>query len=236
MHENLYVVNKEVTTYMKKQFLVIGLGRFGSSMTRTLVQNGHEVLAVDKDPELVQDIAPYATHALQADCTDELVLKEIGVSNFTHAIIAIGDDLQASILATLMLKEMNLPNVIAKARDEMHGNVLRKIGADKIIYPERDMAVRLANQLSSNSIIDYIELSEEYNIVEMLAPPAMSGLSLQKLDIRARFGCTILAIKTDHRMNVSPRAEDVIQAGNALLIIGSHEQISQLEKYYERKK
>lgn len=221
---------------MKKQFLVVGLGRFGSSLTRTLVANGHEVLAVDKDPELVQDIAPFATHALQADCTDEMVLKELGASNFTHAVVAIGDDLQASILTTLLLKEMKIPSVIAKARDEMHGNVLRKIGADKIIYPERDMAMRLANQLSSNSIIDYIELSDEYHIIEMLAPPAMDGLSLQKLNIRARFGCTILAIKSDKKINVAPSAEDKIEAGNALLLIGSHEQVRQLETHYDRKR
>lgn len=221
---------------MKKQFLVIGLGRFGSSLTRTLVGNGHEVLAVDKDAELVQDIAPYATHALQADCTDETVLKELGASNFTHGVVSIGDDLQSSILITLLLKEMKVPTVITKARDEMHGKVLRKIGADKIIYPERDMAVRLANQLSSNGIIDYIELSNEYNIVEMIAPKAMVGLSLQKLNIRARFGCTILAIKSDQRMNVSPRAEDTINTGNVLLVLGSLEQIAMLENYYERKK
>jgi len=221
---------------MKKQFLIIGLGRFGSSLTRTLVANGHEVLAVDKNAELVQDAAPHATHAIQADCTDEGVLKELGASNFTHAVVAIGDDLQSSILTTLLLKEMKIPTVIAKARDEMHGNVLRKIGADKIIYPERDMAMRLANQLSSSSIIDYIELSEEYNIVEMLAPPAMYGLSLQKLNIRARFGCTILAIKTDKKMNVAPSAEDKIETGNALLLIGSQEQIRQLETHYDRKR
>jgi len=221
---------------IKKQFLVVGLGRFGNSITRTLVANGHEVLAVDKNAELVQDIAPFATHALQADCTDDVVLKQLGASNFTHAIIAIGDDLQASILTTLLLKEKNIPVVIAKARDEMHGNVLRKVGADKIIYPERDMAVRLANQLSSNSIIDYIELSEEYNIVEMLAPTAMIGLSLQKLNIRARFGCTILAIKSEQRMNIAPSADDKIESGNVLLVIGSQEQILQLESYYDRKK
>src|SRR5690606_19443121 len=133
------------------------------------------VLAVDKNAELVQDIAPYATHALQADCSDEAVLKELGANNFTHGIVSIGDDLQSSILITLLLKELKIPNVITKASDEMHGKVLRKIGADKIIYPERDMAIRLANQLSSNGIIDYIELSDEYNIVEMLAPAAMFG-------------------------------------------------------------
>lgn len=221
---------------MKKQFLVVGLGRFGSSLTRTLVANGHEVLAVDRNHDLVQEIVPYATHAIQANCTDEGVLKELGASNFTHAIVAIGDDLQASILTTLLLKELKIPVVVAKARDDMHGNVLKKVGADQVIYPERDMAIRLANQLSSNSIIDYIELSEEYNIAEMIAPSSLDGHSLQKLNIRARFGVTILAIKTKTRMNVAPLAEDTIHTGDVLLIIGSHEQIKQMENHYDRKR
>lgn len=220
---------------MKKQFIVIGLGRFGSSLTLTLIQNGHEVLAVDRNEQLVDDIAPFATHAVCADCTDDIVLQELGVSNFTHAVVAIGDDLQSSILTTLMLKEQDVPHVIAKARDEKHGSVLKKIGADKIIYPERDMAVRLGNQLSSSSLIDYIELSDEYNIVEMYAPKAMCGLTLQKLNIRARFGCTILAIKNHGEMNISPRAEDVINEGDILLVMGSDEQIKLLETHYDRK-
>lgn len=220
---------------MKKQFIVIGLGRFGFSLTTTLIEQGHEVLAVDKDNELVQDIAPFATHAVCADCTDEVVLAELGVSNFSHAIVAIGDDLQASIMTTLLLKELNVPHVIAKAKDAKHGTVLKKIGADQIIYPERDMAVRLGNQLSSSSLIDYIELSDEYNLVEMYAPRAMCGLSLQKLNIRARFGCTILAIKSDAGMNISPRAEDTISEGDILLIIGSDSDIHQLETHYDRK-
>ncbi len=221
---------------MKKQFIVIGLGRFGSSVTRTLIENGHEVLAVDKNEQLVQEIAPIATHALQADCSDEAVLRELGASNFSHAIVAIGDDLQASILTTLLLKEMKVPKVTAKARNEMHGNVLRKIGADQIVYPERDMGVRLANQLSSENLIDYIELSPDYNLAEIMAPPAMNGCSLKNLNIRAKHGCTIMAIKTEQGINISPRAEDEIHTGDILLIIGSNEEIRDLESAYERVK
>ncbi|WP_206109313.1 TrkA family potassium uptake protein [Paenibacillus sp. HB172176] len=219
---------------MKKQFMVIGLGRFGSSLTRTLIENGHEVLAVDKNEQLVQDMASIATHALQADCTDELVLRELGATNFSHAIVAIGDDLQASILTTLLLKDMKVPKVTAKAKNEPHGKVLSKIGADHVIYPERDMGVRLGNQLSSDNLIDYIELSPEYNLSEILAPPAMNGYSLKQLNIRARYGCTIMAIKTGESINISPLADDQIHTGDILLIIGSYEDIRELENDYER--
>lgn len=219
---------------VKKQFIVIGLGRFGSSVTRTLIESGHEVLAVDKNEHLVQELASIATHALQADCSDEAVLKELGVSNFNHAIVAIGDDIQASILTTLLLKELQVPKVTAKAKNEMHGKVLGKIGADQIVYPERDMGVRLAKQLSSQNLIDYIELSPDYNLAEILAPPAMNGRSLKDLNIRAAHGCTIMAIKTGQRINISPRAEDQIHTGDILLIIGSNEQILDLENAYER--
>lgn len=214
--------------------MVIGLGRFGSSLTRTLMSNGHEVLAVDKNEQLVQEMAPIATHALQADCTDEQVLRELGASNFTHAIVAIGDDLQASILTTLLLKDLKVPKVTAKARNEMHGKVLSKIGADYVIYPERDMGIRLGNQISSDNLIDYIELSSDYNLAEISAPPAMNGLSLKQLNIRARYGCTIMAIKTGDRINISPMADDAIHTGDVLLIIGSNDDIRDFESDYER--
>ncbi|SFF34567.1 trk system potassium uptake protein TrkA [Paenibacillus algorifonticola] len=220
---------------MKKQFIVIGLGRFGSSLVHTLVQNGHEVLAVDKNEQLVQDISGVATHAVQADCTDEGVLKELGARNFTHAIVAIGDDLQASILATLLLKELHIPKITAKAKNEMHGQVLIKIGADHIVYPERDMAARLGNQLSSDNLIDYIELSPDHNLVELKAPPAMNGKSLQQLNIRAKYGCTIMAIKKGIHINISPKAEDEINTGDILVIIGSNTDIRDLEEDYEQK-
>ncbi len=214
--------------------MVIGLGRFGTSLTRTLIANGHEVLAVDKNEQPVQEIANIATAALQADCTDEAVLRELGASNFSHAIVAIGDDLQASILTTLLLKEFKVPKVTAKARNEMHGSVLSKIGADQIIYPERDMGIRLGNQLSSDNLIDYIELSPDYNLAEIKAPAAMNGRSLKELNIRAKYGCTIMAIKKGDQINVSPKAEDAIYTGDVLLLIGSNDEIRHLENDYER--
>ncbi|MBY0203935.1 TrkA family potassium uptake protein [Paenibacillus polysaccharolyticus] len=219
---------------MKKQFMVLGLGRFGSSLTRTLIKNGHEVLAVDKNETLVQEISSIATHVVQADCTDKSVLQELGASNFSHAIVAIGEDLQASILATLLLKELNVPKVTAKAKNENHGSVLSKIGADQIVYPERDMATRLGNQLSSDNMIDSIELSPDYNLVELKAPASMHQQTLLELNIRANYGCTIIAIKTGEEINISPLAEDQIQMGDTLLLIGSNDNIRSLERDYER--
>ncbi|OMF02110.1 potassium transporter Trk [Paenibacillus amylolyticus] len=221
---------------MKKQFMVLGLGRFGSSLTHTLIKNGHEVLAVDKSEALVQEISTIATHAVQADCTDKSVLIELGASNFSHAIVAIGEDLQASILTTLLLKELNVPKVTAKAKNDNHGSVLSKIGADQIVYPERDMATRLGNQLSSDNIIDSIELSSDYNLVEIKAPQSMNQKTLLELNIRAEYGCTVIAIKTGNNLNISPMAEDIVCAGDMLLLIGSNDDIRNLESDYEPKK
>jgi len=220
---------------MRKQFIVIGLGRFGFSLTRTLVKNGHEVLAVDKNEHLVQEVSSIATHALQADCTDKLALQELGAQNFQHAIVAIGDDLQASILITLLLKELNVPAITAKANNEIHGTLLSKVGADHIIFPERDMAIRLGQQLSSESLIDYIELSPDYNLVEIKAPTVIDGMSLKELNIRAEYGCTILAIKSGAQINISPRADERISGGDLLLMIGSNEDIHRLVTDWERK-
>lgn len=221
---------------MKKQFMVIGLGRFGTSLTRTLIEQGHEVLAVDKDEHPVQEMASIATQSLQADCTDEAVLKQVGASNFHHAIVAIGEDLQASILTTLLLKEFNVPLVTAKANNEMHGTVLTKVGADFVVYPERDMGIRLGKQLSSDALIDYIELSPEYNLVELMAPPGMNGRTLKQLNIRAAYGCTIMAIKNGNSINISPDADVEIRTGDILLIIGRNEDIRHMENKYDKKR
>lgn len=224
----------EDVNIMRKQFIVIGLGRFGYSLTRTLIQNGHEVMAVDKNEQLIQDISSIATHAIQADSTDKLTLQELDVQSFHHAIVAIGEDLQASILTTLLLKELNVPKVTVKATTETHGTVLSKVGADHIVFPERDMATRLGHQLSSENLIDYIELSPDHNLIEYKAPAAMHGKSLKKLNIRAKYGCTILAIKTGDIMNISPHADEEIREGDLLLMIGSNEQIRRLEIAYEK--
>lgn len=216
---------------MKKQFVVIGLGRFGGSITKTLVSLGHEVMALDQDEAKVNEFSQLATQAVQADSTDEQALKELGIRNFDHAIVAIGDNIQASILTTLILKDMGVIKVTVKANNDYHSKVLEKIGADRIIHPERDMGVRVAHHIVSENVIDYIELSPEYSLVEVIASQAMDSKTLGDLDIRANYGCNVMAIKTgDNEMNISPRAEDEIQKGDILVVIGSNKDINHFEE------
>jgi trk system potassium uptake protein TrkA len=216
---------------MKKQFVVIGLGRFGGSITKTLVSLGHEVMAIDKNETKVHEFSLLATQAVQADSTDEQALKELGIRNFDQAIVAIGDDIQASILTTLILKGIGVSRVTVKANNDYHSKVLEKIGADRIIHPERDMGVRVAHHIVSENVIDYIELSPEYSLVEVIASQTMDGKTLGALDIRANYGCNIMAIKTkDNEMNISPRAEDEIHQGDILVVIGSNKDINHFEE------
>jgi trk system potassium uptake protein TrkA len=216
---------------MKKQFVVIGLGRFGGSITKTLVSLGHEVMALDSNEHKVQEFALIATQAVQADSTDEQAMRELGIRNFDQAIVAIGDDIQASILTTLILKDIGVARVSVKATNDYHSKVLEKIGADRIIHPERDMGVRVAHHIVSENVIDYIELSPEYSLVEVVASEAMDGKTLGVLDIRANYGCNIMAIRTkDDVMNISPRAEDEIQQGDILVVIGSNKDINHFEE------
>ncbi len=213
-----------------KQFVVIGCGRFGSSIARTLYNLGHEVLAVDADEEKVQEIAEEVTHAVQADVTDENVLLELGIRNFDVVIVSIGSNYEASIMATLIAKELGVKRVIAKAHDVLHGKVLSKIGADKIIYPERDMGVRVAHNLVSSNILDFIELSSDYSILEITALDQWSGKTLKELGLPTRYGINVMAIKRDKEINVSPYADDVILKGDILVVIGSTEDIKKIEK------
>lgn len=143
----------------KKQFVVVGLGRFGESLAKTVYDLGHDVLVIDMDEEKIADIADYVTHAVQMDATDENALKKLGVSNFDVAIVTIGSDIQASVMSTLLMREMGVKYVIAKGHSDLHAKVLYKIGADKVILPEKDMGKRVAHNLISSNILDYIELS-----------------------------------------------------------------------------
>lgn len=214
-----------------KQFLVIGLGRFGASLARTLSQAGNEVLGVDRREDLVQDMSDVITQAVQADATDEQVLRSLGVANFNVAIVAIGENLQASILCTLLLKEMGVGYVIAKASDHLHGNVLKKIGADRVVFPERDMGMRVANNLISTNLLDYIELSEHYSIREITAPSFVVGKSLGQLQLPNKLGINVIAIKTgSDEINVTPGAEDVINEGDILVVSGSNSSLKKMEE------
>jgi trk system potassium uptake protein TrkA len=213
----------------KKQFAVIGMGRFGSSVAKTLYDLGFEVMAIDSDENRIQDVINMVTHAVQADSTDDDALRSLGIRNFDVVVVAIGQDIQSSILTTLILKDLGVPTLIVKAQNELHGKVLSKIGADKVIFPERDMGTRVAHHLISPNILDHIELSDDYSIVEIKATPNMYGKNLRQLDIRAKFGCNVMAIKTEQKMNIAPHAEDTIKENDVLVVVGKNEDLKKFE-------
>lgn len=213
-----------------KQYAVIGMGRFGTSVAKELYEMGYEVLGIDSDENRIQDAVDFVTHAVTADSTDENALKAIGIRNFDVVVVAIGADIQASILTTLILKEQGVKYIVVKAQNELHGKVLAKIGADKVVYPERDMGIRVAHNLISPNILDYIELSPEYSMVEIAANEKMVGKTLAESDIRRKFGCTVIAIKTGTEINISPMAHETIREGDILVVIGRNEDLQELEE------
>lgn len=216
---------------MKKQFAIIGLGRFGGSICRELSKEGMEVLAIDVDEDKVNEFKDIVSHAVIADSTDEHVLKELGITNIDHVIVAIGDNLQSSILTTLILKELGIKKITVKAQNDYHAKVLSKIGADRVVHPERDMGKRIAHHLISSNVLDYLELSDEHSIVEVKAGTKMSGRTLIDLDIRAKYGCNVVAIKRDKDIIVSPMANEVIRSDDVLIVIGADRDISRFEKH-----
>lgn len=218
-----------------KQFIVIGIGRFGSGVAERLCELGQEVLAVDTDEEAIQKISEKVTHAVTADATDENILKSLGVRNFDAAVVAIGSDIQSSILTTLMLKEMGVKHVVAKAQNELHAKVLLRIGADKIVFPERDMGERVAHNLISSNILEYIELSPEHSIIEYAVPKNWIGKNLRDINMRAKFGVTVVAIrsKNDERINISPKADNEIKEGDIMIVIGDNDELKKLERKTE---
>lgn len=214
----------------KKQFAVIGIGRFGESLISELVRLGHEVLAIDTDENRVDDIASVATQAVQADAMDEKVLKALDIVNFDAVVVAIGGDVEANILTSITLKEIGVKKIIAKAHNTMHGKVLEKMGINMVLYPERDMAIRLARNLVSTSIIEYIELSSDHGISERTAPLNFVGKSLEEKALRQRMDITILAVRSGSEIIVSPQADYRIKAGDIIVALGP---VKQLEKLHE---
>ena len=213
-----------------KQFAVIGLGSFGMSIGRTLVEQGHETLGIDIDEGLVHEAAQVLTHVVQADATEEEALRALGLRNFDAVVVAIGTNLEASILVTLLLKELGARLVVAKASTELHGKVLSRIGADRVVFPERDMGARVAHYLVASNILDYVELSPKYSIMELTADAESHGRSLRELDLRNRYGVTVLAIKRGDEIKVSPQADDRLEKGDVLVVIGSQEGLRRLER------
>ncbi len=213
-----------------KQFVVIGLGRFGSSVARTLADNGHDVLAIDKCEECIDKLVDYVTHAVEADATDEAALSALGVNNFDTAVVSIGDNLHANILVTLILKEMGVPEVVAKAQDQMHGKILSRVGADKVVFPERDMGERVARQLISPNILDYIDFAPGYSIIEIIAPSQMVGKNLQEINFRREYNANVMAIRRGKNLNLAPGGQDKILEGDTLIIMGHNDELEDLKE------
>lgn len=213
-----------------KSFIIIGLGRFGQSLAKTLVELGHDVLGVDRSESIVQQLSDEITHVVQAEADNEDFLKSVGIKNFDAAVVAIGDDIQSSIITTVLLKELGVKYILAKAQNDLHAKILYKVGADKVIFPERDMGVRAANMLVSNNIIDIIELSPDYSIMEITPPPAWLGKSIGELSVRVRYGVYIIAIRRSSEINVMPNANMVFEEGDVIAVIGNNSSLKSLQK------
>lgn len=213
-----------------RSYIVVGLGRFGSEVARQLYRLGCEVLAIDTNAELVQQFSNEVTHAVVGDARDKEVLRALGARNFDCGIVAIGDSLADSVLATMNLKELEVKHLVCKAHDETHRQVLRKLGADSVVIPEQENAYRLAKSLSSPNVLDYIELSQEYGIIEVPAPKSWQEKTLLELNLRAKMGVNIIAIHREGKITVSPPADFKIQQGDIMVVLGETASLEAVQK------
>ena len=213
-----------------KSYIVIGLGRFGAQAAKRLCELGCEVLAIDRNAELVQPISSMVTQAVVGDARDKEVLRALGAKDFECAIVAIGTNLADSVLATMNLKELGVPYIVCKASDETHRQVLMKLGADQVVIPEKEQAARLARSLASHNVLDYIELSSDYGIVEVTAPKSWVGKSLKELNIRAKLGLNIIAVKQGEKINVSPGADYAICSDDVIVVLGDAIALEKVQK------
>ena len=215
-----------------KSFAVIGLGRFGKNLAVRLASLGNEVLAIDNDMENVQAVADQVTQAVETDALDESALKALGITEFDCVLVTISEKIEASILITSMLKGMGVNYVVSKAVTDLHATVLKQVGADKVVFPDKDMSEKLAQNLTATSILDYIDLSDKYSIVEVEAPKTWYGKSLKQLNIRAVYGVNVVAIKKrfSDDINVSPLPDYTFMENDILVVIGTNEDINKLVK------
>lgn len=213
---------------MRKGFAVLGLGRFGTSVALNLADTGAEVLVVDKDEANVHDVAEYVTYAAQGDISDPETLTSLGIGNFDSVIVAIAGNIEASVMATILSKEQGVPYVIAKAQNEMHGKILEKVGADNVIYPEKEMGARVARNLTVGNFIDLFELSSKVSMVEMTVKDEWDGKTLVELDLRGKYGVNVVAIKNGTELDVTPSPTEALQHGMHLLLTGYNHDLKKL--------
>lgn len=215
----------------RKQFIVVGLGRFGSAIAETLCAAGEEVLGVDRDMALVENMRDHITHTVQMDAMDRGALEALGVSDFDTAFVTMGSDIRASGTITLMLKELGVKRVIAKAHDDFHGRMLEKLGADEVLFPERDMGRRIAHNIVSGNIIDYLELTPGYSMAEVLPKPEWVGQPLNALQLRSRVGVNIIIIKNGDEVNPMPTPDTVIRKDDVLLVVAREETLATMDRW-----
>ena len=213
---------------MKQSVLVIGLGRFGTAAARELMAIGHEVLAVDRDEALVNEIAQDVTSAVQADASDAEVLEGLGAADFDHAIVAISGDAQSSIFATMALRNLGVGNVVAKAGTSLHGAILERVGATRVVYPELEMGSRVAHSFASRHVIDYLDIAPGFGIVRFAVPEDWAGRSLAQLDVGGR-GLTLIAMRHGDELVVSPDGGAAVATGDELVLIGADDRLAAFE-------
>lgn len=214
----------------QKQFAVFGIGRFGSALCKELSEMGHEVLAIDTSEENVNDISPYVTQALQLDATDEEAVHSLGLRNFDVVVVSIGSNLSDSIMITLLCKEQGAKYLLAKASDELHAKMLKKMGADRVVFPERDMGVRVAKTLVSPRLLDLINVSGDYMMADIVAPASWVGKTIQEIDIRKRYHVSVLVINRAEDVMLNLTAQTRLEAGDNLLILGHRNDIQRIEE------
>ena len=216
---------------MKKQVVVVGLGRFGASVSKTLYQIGHDVLAIDKDEGLVQEMLGKATYPVKADGTNEAVLRELGVQNFDAAIVAIGSDTQASLMATVLLKSLEVPYVVARAENPLHGQTLERIGANRVLYPELEMGARSSHSLFIPDVMEYMELTSKFGITKLKVPKDFVKKTLKDSGLggaRDKYGVVVLAIITNKNLVLLPDEEEGIQGGDILIVSSGDEGLEKI--------
>ncbi|MBN2883821.1 MAG: TrkA family potassium uptake protein [Clostridia bacterium] len=210
-------------------YLVLGLGRFGKAFAKTMSDLGHDVLGVDRDPEVVQSMSEELAHVIQSEISSEDFLKSIGVSNFDATVVAIGSDLQSSILTTALLKELGARYIISKAQNDLHAKVLMTVGANRVIFPERDMAIRVANNLASHNIIDSIQLSGDFSIMETTIPDKWVNKTINELAIRAKYKVNIIAVRKGDTLDISPGADYIFKEDDIVSIMGKNKDLKDLQ-------
>ena len=223
----------------KRTFAVIGLGRFGAAMATTLSNLGHEVIGIDGSDDRVNALADQVSQTVKLDATDERALRAAGIQDVDVAVVSIGENIESSLLVVTLVKELGIENIVAKAVTSLHGRILEKLGVTRVVFPEREMAMRIAHSLVIPNVLDYIELSGDFSIVELPAPPEFYGQTLRDIGLRARFGLTTIAIKRKSKTGVedstvvSRGPDDVVQPGDVLALLGSNERLGQIEKMFK---